>query len=62
MEHSIPLMEGTQTLRQPIHCLCHEKEAEADRRVADQLQKGLREPVYGAWSFPLVIVKKKDLK
>lgn len=31
-------------------------------RVANQLQEGLREPASGAWSFPMVVVKKNDLK
>ena len=58
--HSIPLMEGTRPIRQPPHRLGPEKEAEAERQVQDLLKRGLIEPSSGAWSSPVVLVRKKD--
>ena len=60
VEHSIPVIGGTRPIRQPPHRLGPEKEAEAERQVQELLQRGLIEPAYGAWSSPVVLVKKKD--
>ena len=60
VEHEIPVEEGTRPIRQHPHRLGPEKEAEADRQVKDLLQKGLIEPAGGAWSSPVVLVRKKD--
>ena len=60
VEHSIPVVEGTRPIRQPPHRLGPHKEAEAERQVQDLLTKGLIEPSSGAWSAPVVLVRKKD--
>ena len=60
VEHSIPVTEGTRPIRQPPHRLGPEKEAEAERQVQELLKKGLIEPASGAWSSPVVLVRKKD--
>ena len=62
VEHGIPVEEGTRPIRQPPHRLGPEKEAEAERQVAELLEKGLIEPAGGAWSSPVVLVRKKDGK
>ena len=62
VEHSIPVEAGTRPIRLPPHRLGPEKEAEAERQVKDLLQKGMIEPAGGAWSSPVVLVKKKDGK
>ena len=59
-EHDIPVIAGTRPLRQPARRLGWEKEAEVERQVEDLLQRGLIEPASGAWSSPVVLVKKKD--
>ena len=60
VEHSIPVEFGTRPIRQHPHRLGPEKEAEAERQVKDLLEKKLIEPASGAWSSPVVLVKKKD--
>ena len=60
VEHGIPIVPGTRPIRQPPHRLGPEKEAEAERQVKDLLDKGLIEPASGAWSSPVVLVRKKD--
>ena len=60
MEHSIPLMEGTRPIRQPPRRLGLEKDKEVERQVADLVQRGMVEPADGAWSSPVVLVRKKD--
>ena len=62
VEHSIPIEEGTRPIHQPPHWLGPEKEAEAKKQVAELLEKGLIEPAGGAWSSPVVLVRKKDGK
>ncbi|XP_067949417.1 uncharacterized protein [Watersipora subatra] len=59
VKHSIPLI-GARPIRQPPHRLGPLNEAEADRQVIDLLEKGLIEPANGAWSSPVVMVRKKD--
>ena len=60
VEHSIPVQPGTRPIRQPPHRLGPEKEAEAERQVEALVGKGLIEPADGAWSSPVVLVRKKD--
>ena len=60
VEHSIPTAPGTRPIRQPPHRLGPEKEAEAEKQVQELLQKGMIKPANGAWSSPVVLVKKKD--
>ena len=54
------LLELGQYISPPPHRLGPEKEAEAEKQVQELLQKGLIEPAGGAWSSPVVLVKKKD--
>ena len=58
-ENTIPLKEGTRSIRQPPHWLGPEKGAEAKRQVHELLDSRLTEPPGGAWSFPVVLVRKK---
>ena len=58
MEHSIPVKDETGPVHQPPHRLGLEKEAEAKRQVQDLLARGLIESDGGAWSLPIVLVKK----
>ena len=60
VEHSIPVQEGTRPIRQPPHRLGPQKEQEAERQIQDLLARGMIEPASGAWSSPVVLVKKKD--
>ena len=59
-KHEIPVHRDARPLRQPARRLGPEKEAEVERQIQDLLQKGLIEPASGAWSSPVVLVKKKD--
>ena len=58
--HSIPLKPGAQPIRQHPHRLGPHKEREAEEQVSKLLERGLIEPSNGAWSSPVVLVKKKD--
>jgi len=60
ISHEIPLAAGTTPIRQPTRHLGPEKEKEVSRQVQDLLDRDLIEPAYGAWSSPVVLVKKKD--
>ena len=60
IEHSIPLLDGTRPIRQPPRRLGLEKDQEVERQVADLVQRGMVEPADGAWSSPVVLVRKKD--
>ena len=53
-------MEGTRSIRQPPRRLGLEKDKEVERQVADLVQRGMVEPADGAWSSPVVLVRKKD--
>ena len=59
IEHSIPIEEGTRPIRKHPHCLSPQKEAEAQRRVTELLEKGLIQPAGGSWSYLVVLVRKK---
>jgi hypothetical protein len=60
VEHSIPLVPGARPFRQAPHRLGPAKEFEAEKQVRDLRQRGLIEPGQGAWSSPVVLVRKKD--
>jgi len=60
VRHEIPLAVGTAPIRQPTHRLGPEKEKEVSRQVQDLLNRDLIEPGHGAWSSPVVLVRKKD--
>ena len=59
-EHFIPLLDGTRPIRQPPRILGLEKDKKVERQVADLVQRGMVEPADGAWSSPMVLVRKKD--
>ena len=59
-EHSIPLLDDTRPTRQPPRRLGLEKDREMECQVADLAQRGMVEPADGAWSSPVVLVRKKD--
>jgi len=58
--HEIPLAAGTVPIRQPARRLGPEKDKEVSRQVQDLLSRNLIEPANGAWSSPVVLVRKKD--
>jgi len=58
ISHEIPLAAGTTPIRQPTKRLGPEKEV--SQQVQDLLDLDLIEPAHGAWSSPVVLVKKKD--
>ena len=60
VEHDIPLIPGARPVRQPARRLGPEKEKEVEEQIEDLLKKGVIEPGTGAWSSPVVLVKKKD--
>jgi len=62
VQHEIPTKPGFSPIRQPPRRMGGVKDAEVDRQVEELHQRGLIEPAYGAWSSPVVLVKKKDGK
>ena len=60
IKHSIPVKPDTKPIRMPLHKLRTHKELEAEHQVQALLEQGLKEPAGGAWSSPIVLVKKKD--
>ena len=58
--HEIPLKPGVRPIRQPPRRLGPTKDAEVERQVEGLRERGLIEPTDGAWSSPVVLVKKKD--
>ena len=60
VKHSIPVKEGTRPTQQPPYRLGPEKEAEAEKQEKELLEKGLIKMAGGAWSSPVVLVRKTD--
>ena len=60
VSHDIPVFPGTIPIKQPPHRLGPEKEEEVRKQVDGLLKRGLIEPASGAWSSPVVLVRKKD--
>jgi len=58
--HEIPLVARTVPIRQPTRRLGPEKKRKMSRQAQDLLSRDLIEPGHGAWSFPVVLVWKKD--
>jgi len=58
--HEIPLAAGTVPIWQLTCQLGPEKEREVSRQVQDLLNQDLIEPGHGAWSSPVVLVRKKE--
>ena len=60
VHHEIPLVKDTRPIRQPARRLGPVKEEEVARQVGEMQRQGLIEPGHGAWSSPVVLVRKKD--
>ena len=60
VQHEVPTLPNTQPIRQAPYRVGPEKEAEIDRQVSKLARQGMVEPTYGAWSSPVVLVRKKD--
>lgn len=60
VQHSIPLLPGTDPIRQPPRRLGPEKDLEVERQVSKLVHQGLVEPADSGWSSPVVLVHKKD--
>ena len=60
MVHSIPTHPGAQPIKQRARRLGPEKEKEVDKQVQELHKHGFIEPGSGAWSSPVVLVRKKD--
>ena len=60
VQHSIPIEPGTRPIKQAPRRLGAEKEVEVDKQVKKLIEQDLIEPAQGAWSSPVVLVKKKD--
>jgi len=58
--HETPLAVGTIPIQQPTRRLWPEQEKEVSRQIRDFLDRGLIEPAHGAWSSPVIFVRKKD--
>jgi len=59
VEHRI-LMLGRQPVRLPPYRIPHAYRARMQREIEDMLKSGVIEPSNSEWSFPLVVVPKKD--
>ena len=60
VSHSIPVEPGTTPIRRAPRRLDMEKDQEMERQAADLVEKKLVVPGDGAWSSPVVLVRKKD--
>ena len=60
--HQIPLLPGTQPIKLNPYRHGHTQEKEIENQVEKLKQQGLIEEGNGAFSFPVVLVKKKDNK
>ena len=58
VQHEVPTLPNTQPIRQAPYRVGPEKEAEIDRQVSKLARQGMIEPTYGAWSSPVVLVRK----
>ena len=58
--HSTEILADTRPVKQAPRRQGPEKEAEIERQIQKLQQQGVIEPCYGAWSSPVVLVKKKD--
>ena len=60
VSHSVPLLPDVKPIKQHARRLGPEKEKEVERQVSDLRRRGLIEPGTGAWSSPVVLVRKRD--
>lgn len=58
--HSIPLVPGTRPIKQHARRIGPAKDDEVEKQVEDLRRRGMIEPGNGAWSSPVVLVRKKD--
>ena len=61
VKHSIPLIEGAQPVKQRPYRHGPTQDAEIERQVQDLAARDMIRPGQGAWSSPVVLVRKKDL-
>ena len=59
-QHSITVQDGTRPIKQRPYRHGPIQEAEVERQVQELKQQGFIREVHGAWSSPVVLVKKKD--
>ena len=60
MNHEIPVLDGTQPIKQKPYCYGPAQEEEMEHQVKKLLQKDLIEEGTGAWRSPVVLARKKD--
>ncbi|XP_067933011.1 uncharacterized protein [Watersipora subatra] len=60
MKHYISVKAISKPIKQTLRHLGVEKEAEVSKQVHELPKQGLIAPAYGAWSSPVVLLKKKD--
>jgi hypothetical protein len=60
VQHSKTIAPGARPVKQRARRLGPEKEREVEKQVCDLAKHGLIEPGSGAWSSPVVLVRKKD--
>ena len=60
IRHSIPVKPDTKLIWMPAHRFGPHKQLEAERQVQALLEQGWIEPAGGAWSSPVLLVKKND--
>jgi hypothetical protein len=60
VSQSIPVQPDTVPIRQPPRRLGAEKDREVEGQVTELVRQGMVEPGGGAWSSPVVLVRKKD--
>ena len=60
VQHEIPLVEGTQPIKQKAYRYGPNQEKEIEQQVQNLLKKDLIEPGSGAWRSPVVLARKKD--
>ena len=62
VSHQIPLLPGTKPIKLNPYRHGHVQEKEIESQVQKLQEQGLIEEGNGAFSFPVVLVKKKDYK
>ena len=59
-KHEIPVHAGTTPIKMHPYRQSPEQEKEIERQLKQMVESGLVEPGRGAWSFPVVLAKKKS--
>ena len=60
VKHEIPVLDGTQPIKQKPYCYGPAQEEEMEHQVQKLLQKDLIEEGTGAWRLPVASARKKD--